>query len=548
MPIQVLPGHVVSRIRAGEVIERPAAAVKELMENSADAGATEVKVSIASGGRKCLSVEDNGCGMPMEDLELAAERHATSKLDGRFDLGEIRTYGFRGEALAALASVSTLSIATRPLHSDCGWRLTSGPSGTRTFEPCARPAGSTLVTAADLFGSHPARAAFLKSDRAELAAVRATVETAALANPSIAYSLLADNRQILAFKAASWEERAAAVMGMTFMQNSLAFHKSGDGCRVRGIVGLPAWRGHASAGQRFYVNQRPVQDRVLASAVRSAFADVSGERSPAIILDVSVEPGLLDVNVHPAKEAVRFRQAEAIQAFIKETVRDALAGTAPIGAPALAAAAALAAVPLSIGDAGVRERLPLGRAMGLAAGGYTVSASMDGIIVIDTHAASERMAYERLMAQAVTNGIPSRRLRSPIVVDVGAVGTALIEQRLHGLKALGLDVDILDDVSVTVLAVPSFVLEAEARQLILDVAASLLDDPFSSPVEGLLSKVCSSLSCHAAFRFGDEATLEELDTLLRSFESTPRIGTCMHGRPTFTSLTRQSLETLFRRH
>lgn len=547
MPVRILPEHVVRRIRAGEVVERPASAIKELVENALDAGARTIRIQVEGGGRARIWVEDDGCGMDHDDLRLSMERHATSKIGEDFDLHALNTRGFRGEALAALSAVADVTISTRARDSDCGWSMTSGPSGTTEPCPCAARAGSTLVVADRLFGAHPARLAFLKSARIEMSHVRTAVEDAALSSPATTFFLEADGRPVLSLRQSSWEERVKAVMGDEFASNSVSFSEGAPGMSVRGMMGLPSWKGHASGAQRLLVNGRPVGDKILSAAIRSAFSDMSGTSRPAGILDLRIDPAAVDVNCHPSKAEVRFRDAGGVSAFVRNSVRNTLAGGAPQASAAMSQAAARAAVPLVIGETGDRRRLPLGRALGIVLGGYAVCECADGVVLVDLHAAAERAAYEKLLAQALGSGIPGRALSLPLVIDVGHLAVAAVEAREDDFSKMGMRMHALDDTCISVMEIPDFVPDASAVELAGEVASALAADPHALPLEDLLSRTCASMACHAAFRFGDDIEPERLDALLREFEQTPRMSTCMHGRPIFATIARDQMRGLFGR-
>lgn len=542
MAIRRLPEELIRRIRAGEVVERPASAVKELIENALDAGASTIRISIERGGKGFISVADDGLGIERDDLLLSLERHATSKLENG-DLAKIGTLGFRGEALAAIAAVAEVRIESLARGSDCAWTITSGRGEAK---PCARAPGTTVV-AHSLFQHHPARAAFLKSDRQEAAAVRGAVEAAALTRPDVSWHLEADGRRVLSFPAGSWEDRAKFVMGKSFAANCTSFSAEAAGISVRGLIGLPGWKGHAAAGQRFSINGRPVRDRSVGSALRAAFMDFGGEAAPSAVVELELDPVAVDVNAHPSKLEVRLLAGDEVAAFLKAAVRRALIGTSGLASEALSAAAARAAEPIAIGQEGDRRRCPLGRGMGVAHGGYACCETMDGVILVDLHAAAERMTYERLRQEAVISGVRSRALASPIVIEVGAAAAEAMDSRSGGLARLGLVVNALDDTSIVVTAIPELVRDAAARDLASAVAGELTADPHSDPLGDALDRICATLACHAAFRFGDDLSLDGLDALLRSFEEVGVGSVCMHGRPLFVFLSKPKLAGLFGR-
>ena len=547
MSIQILSEHTVRLIRAGEVIERPAAAIKEMIENSLDAGALNILIKVCRGGMDMMSVFDDGHGMDVHDLEMCTKRHATSKLSDDSDLQMVETYGFRGEALAALTSVADVCISTRRHDAECGWQVCAGPSGHGTAEPCSGPAGSTRVVARGLFSSHPARAAFLKAPRTELVAIREVVEAAAISQPKVSWTLESNGRVVFALMASSLDKRCASIIGTSFEENSLSFHGEQDGMQVTGRIGLPGWTGHASAGQRIVVNGRPVHDKVVSSALRRVFSDISGVDSPAAVVVLSLPGSMVDANVHPSKSRILFQSPEKVSALVIDAVSQSLCGNQPQIAKSLSASAALAAVPLDIGESAPRKTLPLGQAMGVALGGYCITETDTGIVIIDLHAAAERAAYERLMAQVINGGIVSQRLKQPIVIPANARVVAIVETRAADLAEMGVVLEILDDTTLVLVSVPDFVPGANAASLAREIMDILIKDPHANAVMALVERTCAVLACHAAFRFGDNVDGVVLDKMLREFEQTPRIGTCMHGRPSMVEMPRQHLESLFQR-
>lgn len=546
MPIRLLSEQVIRRIRAGEVVERPAAAVKELVENAIDAGARNIRIEVLGGGVERILVVDDGCGMDAADLRLSVERHATSKLDGDDPL-LARTMGFRGEALAALSAVAKVQIVSRQASSIGAWRLLSSPDGVSEVEPCGGPRG-TSIEVLDLFFSHPARAGFLKGRRSETVAIRAVVEAAALSCPGIGFYLAAEGRSLLMLAAASWDARAAAVMGPQFIDNSLRFAATAPGMRLQGRIGLPGWQGHAAAGQRLLVNGRPVRDQVLGSALRAAFANLSREASPAAVLALDLDAGLVDANVHPAKAQVRWRDADAVHALVRSTIREALEGGAPRQHAGLGAAVAAAAVPVAPDGEVDRRRLPLGRALAVVMGGFGLSETTGGLIVLDLHALDERRMFTKLSAAARGGGVASRALAHPVMLRLGAAAAASIEERLPSLEALGLQLSVMDDATLAVYAIPSLLPDAVAPALVRDVANVLAQDAHGDPLGSLLDALCAKMACHSAFRFGDDCSLDALDQLLRDCEAGPNSGLCPHGRPTAVEISRERVESLFGRH
>ena len=546
MPVRILPDAVINRIRAGEVVERPAQLVKELAENALDAGARTVRITLAGGGRELACVEDDGCGMDRGDLDLAVERQATSKLDSG-DLSAVSTLGFRGEALTAIGAVCRLSVQSRTADAECGWSIAVENGAKGSLSPCAQRPG-TRVEARGLFAAHPARASFLRRPRQEAAAAREAVEALAISRPDVAFFLECDGRQALALPAADWEARVRAVMGAAFAENSVPFSAKAGGAAVRGRIGLPSWSGHVACGQRILANGRPVRDRTVAGALKAAFADVSRDTVPAAAVAITVDSASIDVNVHPAKAEVRWRDPAGIAALVRSAIAEALGASGPLSSAALSAQAAAAARPLSLGAEGDPEAQPLGRGLGMALGTFILSARHDGVVIVDAHAAHERLVHSRLKRAALDGGVAPRRLAAPLCVQVGEAAAALFEEHSAALASLGLAVQAADGGTVVVTAVPEPLRGTDAASLVLDVAAALSEDPHSDPLRQGLERICGLLACHAAVRSGSHLDPEAADRLLREMEASPDVASvCIHGRPTAAFLDRAALESLFRR-
>lgn len=529
MAIRRLPEHVVRRIRAGEVVDRPASLVKELIENSLDAGASAIKVEILGAGTTRILVSDDGCGMSAEDLTLCTERHATSKFDGD-DIDLVATLGFRGEALAAASAMARITIRTRRPLDDHAWMIVAEDGRCGVAEPCSGVPGTT-VEALGLFSSHPARAGFLSSPRYETSRIAEVVEAAALTRPDVAFSLKVNGKVVYSFPVADWDRRVSTVIGVNFFNSSLPFQGGAEGMTVRGRIGSPNWSGHGNVNQMLVVNGRPVRDEVVASALKAAFAPLSRETAPAAIVELWLPTGLVDINVHPTKAAVKFRHPLAVHELVRSAASSALSGGGTLAASVLSAAALLAAQPVRLGAGGDSRRLPLGRALGLTMGTYIVSEAVDRLILTDAHAAHERIVHERLKALALAEGVPTRRLPMPVVVEVGDKAAALVELRADALGRLGLGVQILDGGVVAINSIPAVLPDSGARDLMESVAKGLLADAGSDPLGQRLDEICALVSCHAAIRDGDDVSPERADLLLRELEATPNNSTCMHGRP-----------------
>ena len=572
--IRSLPPGVVNRIAAGEVIERPASAVKELVENAIDAGATRVGVEVAAGGRTLIAVTDDGVGMAPDQLPLAIERHATSKLDDD-ELIRITSLGFRGEALAALAAISRL-------------RGRAGPPA-----PAAGPVG-TRVEVRDLFFATPARLKFLKSDRVEHLAVRQAVERLAMAYPGIAFTLHADGRRVLALDVAAADlfeqtrARLREVMGRDFADEAAAIEVGRDGVRLSGLVGLPAASHNSARHQHLFVNRRPVQDRLLKGALRAAYGDLlPRDRQPMVALFLELAPEDVDVNVHPTKAEVRFRRPGMVHGLVIGAIRDrlgaagcrpsnilsaaALGAFRPGGGPpgarttgGLAESAAAYQAPfggerLDIGPPAARidgaatfddvalECYPLGAARTQLHDSYIVAQTEAGLVLVDQHAAHERLVYERMKAALATGGVARQGLLLPEVVDLDPAHVELLLQRRQELERLGLVVEAFGEGAVLVRELPAPLRNPDVPELIRDLVEDLAEIDQALSLVDALERVCATLACHGSVRAGRRLTLTEMNGLLRQMEATPNSGQCNHGRPTYITLSRADIERLFAR-
>jgi DNA mismatch repair protein MutL len=587
--IRRLPQHLVNRIAAGEVVERPAAAVKELIENALDAGAARIAVEIAGGGRDLLAVADDGCGMGPDELLLAIERHATSKLDGD-DLLRIATFGFRGEALAALAGVSRLTLASRMAGQDSAFELKVEGGRASAPAPAAGPPG-TRVEVRDLFFATPARLKFLKSERAEAQAVREVVERIAMAQPAIAFTLTVDGRraQVLEPVAGDRPEqgraRIAQVMGREFMDNAVAIEAGREGLRLRGFVSLPTLARPNARFQHLFVNRRPVQDRLLRGALAAAYGDllVRG-RQPLAVLFLDLEPERVDVNVHPTKAEVRFREPGLVRGFLLGAIKQGLAaggarsattlGATALGAfrpgapppprrpppPGLAETTAAwqgpdAALPLGPPSArseppepgNGHEAYPLGAARAQLHDAFIVAQSADGLVLVDQHAAHERLVYERMKAALAERGVARQALLLPVVVELDPATAERLVERRGELETLGLGVEPFGEGAVLVREVPALLGQTDVAALVRDLAEDLAAIDRAQSLESALERVCATLACHGSVRAGRRLTLAEMNALLRDMEATPASGQCNHGRPTFVTLSKSEIERLFGR-
>ncbi|MBT5434982.1 MAG: DNA mismatch repair endonuclease MutL [Rhodospirillaceae bacterium] len=602
--IRRLSETTVNRIAAGEVIERPASVVKELVENAIDAGATRIEVTVNAGGKSFIAVADDGVGMESEDLLLAVERHATSKLSDD-DLTEIATLGFRGEALPSIGAVARLRIVTRQYSADSGWEIRVEGGKVRAPEPASRSPGTT-VEVADLFFATPARLKFMKSERSENGAVSDVVKRLAMAHPEIAFSLSLDTRKSLNYGAEAGDlfdarlKRLGAVMGRPFQDNAVPVDALRDDVHLTGFAGLPTLNRPTSQGQFLFVNGRPVKDRLLLGAVRGAYQDVlASNRYPMLALFVDVPARKVDVNVHPAKAEVRFRDNQLVRGLIVSALRAALAAAghhasstvaedtlakfrpgggfeAPAphlfaerrpsyhGGMAEAAAAYHAPLKADYAPAGRVDQgedsapqgaqaaidatgFPLGAARGQLHETYVVAQTCDGIVVVDQHAAHERLVYERMKRQIAEEGVGRQLLLLPEVVDLEEDAVDRIVARAAELAELGLVLERFGPGAVVVRETPALLGETDIAGLITDLADELAEFDQALSLKERLEHVCGTMACHGSVRAGRRLNPVEMNALLREMEATPNSGQCNHGRPTYVELKLADIERLFGR-
>jgi DNA mismatch repair protein MutL len=596
MPIRRLDPLLIDRIAAGEVIERPAAAVKELVENALDAGASRIDVAVQAGGRSLIRVVDDGAGMSAPDLALAVERHATSKIpDG--DLTNIATLGFRGEALPSIASVSRLEIRSRARGADAAAMLLVEDGVRGAVQPCAQPQG-TRIEARDLFAATPARLKFLKSDRGEAQAAGDVVRRLALANPQARFSFASEIGASFDWPAcADGEsgrlERARQALGSEFAANCLAIDAEREGVRLSGFAGLPTFSKANAQTQYFYVNGRAVRDKLLAGALRAAYLDyLPRDRHAVVALFLQCEPRDVDVNVHPAKAEVRFRDSGLVRGLIVGAIKQALQGalhqaattggsgaiaalrapafppaaprlsrpwdwraspSAPTGfaepaqqsfadfAPAADAAADVAA------PATADLQAPLGAARAQVHDAYVIAQTGDGIVIVDQHAAHERIVYERLKRQRAESGIERQILLSPVVVDLDPDAAALLVEHGAALEELGLVIEGFGPGAILLREIPTLLAEADKDLLMRDLADDLSAEDGALSLERRLDHRLATIACHHSVRSGRKLKPEEMNALLREMEQTPGAGQCNHGRPTYIELKLADIERLFGR-
>ncbi len=588
MAIRILPSQLIDQIAAGEVVERPASVVKELVENSLDAGARSISVAVEGGGATLIRVKDDGSGVPREELELALSRHATSKIATLDDLEGLVSMGFRGEALPSIASVSRLTLTSRVAGHEHGWQIACNGADISAPRPAAHGFGTTIEVR-DLFFNTPARRKFQKSEKTELSHVDAVLRNLALARFDVELELTSNGRTVFTLPAAvgreGQERRVAAVCGDDFMQQARYFERAIEGVSLRGWLAAPAFS-RAQADMQFtFVNDRFVRDKLLRHAVRLGYRDVLFQaRQPAYVLHVALDPRRVDVNAHPAKLEIRFRDSQLVHDFVFRTVEAALADTldsagdvaaaAPVRGAALAGAAFAAytsvrqeALPLPA--SGVRDYLPLydrlhtkpaaaarddaaavpplGFALAQLAGIYVLAQNASGLIIVDMHAAHERITYERLKASLAAQRLQAQPLLVPVSFAVAAREADLVEQFGDELAAMGLDIVRRGPEQVAVRAVPLLLDGSDVEPLVRDVLSDLADGQGARRVEALSNELLATMACHAAVRASRRLTIDEMNALLREMERTERSEACNHGRPTWTSVTLEELDRLFLR-
>jgi DNA mismatch repair protein MutL len=585
--IRQLDEAAINRIAAGEVVERPASAVKELVENALDAGAGRIQVDIADGGKTLIRVTDDGCGMTAEDLPLALSRHATSKIDGS-DLLDIRSFGFRGEALPSLGAVGRLTITSRAE----GEAAQIGCEGSRIapVRPAALTRG-TVVELRDLFFATPARLKFLRSDRAELQAVTEVVRRLAMAEPQVGFTLRdvtggearvlfrADPQQGDLFEAL--ELRLSSVIGRDFTENALRIDAERDGLRLQGYTALPTYSRGSSAQQYLFVNGRPVLDRMLFGALRAAYFDVlSRDRHPAAVLNLIADPQRVDVNVHPAKAEVRFREPDAARSLIITALKSALTGaghraSTTVGAetlqafrpvyqmerpsqaslsrafafqaPLLAPSGFAEAPQARLEEPAQENDFPLGAARAQLHENYIVAQTARGIVIVDQHAAHERLVYERLKRQMAETGVKAQALLIPEIVELSPTDAARLLEVAPALAGIGLGIEPFGGSAVAIRETPAVLGPVNGAALVRDILDELADAGVSGLVQAKVDAILSRMACHGSVRSGRQMRAEEMNALLREMEATPLSGQCNHGRPTYVELSLHDIERLFGR-
>jgi DNA mismatch repair protein MutL len=607
MPVRQLEAAVINRIAAGEVVERPASVVKELVENALDAGARRIDVLTDGGGRRLIRVADDGAGMTRADLVLAVERHATSKLDGD-DLLAISTLGFRGEALPSIGAVARLAITTRHAGEPHAWMIAIDGGAKSQPRPAALGEG-TCVEVRDLFYATPARLKFLKTDRTEAEAIRDVVRRLAMSRPDVAFTLAGEERAPVTWEAALPDapgrlKRLGDVLGADFRANAIEVRAGRDGLTLEGFAGLPTYSKANALGLYLFVNGRPVRDKLMLGAVRAAYADhLPRDRHPVVALFVAIDPHEVDVNVHPAKTEVRFRDGGLMRAVIVRALQEALlrgsaraastGGAATIsafrpnppgpgtwdwrtparpfpvtqgsvafatslaGAPAGFAEAAQAA--FEVGGPSADARMheveaesdaidrPLGAARAQVHETYIVAQTRDGMVIVDQHAAHERLVYERMKAALAKSGVARQILLIPDIVELDEADVERLVARADDLLRFGLAIESFGPGAVAVRETPGLLGEIDSAALVRDLAEHMAEWDSSLPLERRLMHVAATMACHGSVRAGRRLKPEEMNALLREMEATPNSGQCNHGRPTYVELKLADIERLFGR-
>jgi DNA mismatch repair protein MutL len=602
MPVRQLPEQIVNRIAAGEVVERPASVVKELVENAIDAGASRIDVFTDGGGRRRIGITDDGSGMTAADLALSVDRHATSKLDDE-DLLRIKTLGFRGEALPSIGAVAKLSITTRHASAPHAWTLSVEGGVKSAIMPAALGHG-TRVEVGDLFYATPARLKFLKTDRTEAEAIRETVRRLAMARPDVAFTLAGEERAPVTWAAAlpgaaGRLTRLGDILGADFRGHAIEVRAEREGVLVEGFAAAPALTRANALGQYLFVNGRPVRDKLILGAVRAAYADyLPRDRHPVVALFVTLDPREVDANVHPAKTEVRFRNAGLVRALIVHALKEGLAregrrtaandaGAAisafrpsfaprpgnwdwrrspsyPVGPTPSFANAAVAAfaeqgqAAFDVGaptadmradaqpSADLIDR-PLGAARTQIHETYIVSQTRDGLVIVDQHAAHERIVYERLKASLAKNGVQRQILLIPDIVEMDEATVERLLARDQELSSFGLAIESFGPGAVAVRETPSLLGKTDAGGLLRDLAEHMDEWDEALPLERRLMHVAATMACHGSVRAGRRLKPEEMNALLREMEDTPNSGQCNHGRPTYVELKLSDIEKLFGR-
>ncbi len=577
--LRLLPSVLISRIAAGEVIERPASALKELLENALDAGATRLEITLEQAGKNLIRTSDNGFGMTREELEMCVERHVTSKLPDD-DLFHINSFGFRGEALPSIGSVSRLKITSSKQGSNESWSLRVEGGEKSTAEPAPRREG-TEVEVRDLFYATPARLKFLKSEKTELQQCVQVVERMALAYPNVSFILNSDGKTLRKFEASDLSARITKVLGKDFIENTLPIDFDRENMVLKGYVGLPTFSRNTSGEQYFYVNNRPVKEKSLLGAVRAAYQDfISHTQHGQVLLFIDLPPEDLDVNVHPAKTEVRFRDTREVTGMVITSIRHALSGAGHRASNTLSGATLTAFTPNtsyayapSRPSAYAREsaamlyqplpqarnfapeqveqpdyqQYPLGAALTQLHETYILAQTKDGFVMVDQHAAHERLVYEKMKTARSQEGIKTQRLLLPEMVELTSGKALAITEHRSALAEIGIVVEPAGDAAIVVRELPSILKDADVQKLIRAIADDIEEHGQPLAAHGAIEHICETAACHGSIRAGRRLNLAEMNALLREMEATPHSGQCNHGRPTYVTLKRSDIEKLFGR-
>lgn len=607
MHIQLLPDQLISQIAAGEVVERPASALKELLENSLDAGSTDIQVALLQGGIKQMRVADNGSGVAKEDLELALTRHATSKIGSLEDLESVASLGFRGEALASIASISRTQLLSRQADAKHAWRIASEGSDITAIEPAALDVG-TVIEVSDLYFNTPARRKFLKTEGTEFGHCEDVFNRIALSRPDVALTLQHNGRALSRYTVSQPERRFSEVLGSEFAAESISLDESAAGLRLWGMAAKPTFNRNSRDTQYVYVNGRFVRDKLIAHAIRQAYQDVlHHDRHPAFVLFLELDPTLVDVNVHPAKTEVRFRDSQAIHRFIFHSLNKALATPTGVSSAVTASQAGYnpfgqqpsntpyptyqSQINLRAGEpGGFYETMfgsraesgsqpqyaspvcyapefeaestanqpqhndgeyPLGFAVAQIHGVYVLAQNAHGLVVVDMHAAHERIMYEKLKTALDSKTVPMQPLLLPVSFNADKLEVATVQDVLssgdQSLQQLGFDIAVLSPTTLAVRAVPTMLQSADAVELARDVLRDLREYGASRALTERRNELLGTMACHAAVRANRSLTIPEMNALLRDMEATERSGQCNHGRPTWFQVSMSDLDKMFMR-
>ncbi len=593
MRIHLLSTQLINQIAAGEVIERPCAVVKELLENSFDAGATQIIIGIEQGGHRLIKIRDNGCGIVKEDLALALSRHATSKINVLQDLEQVTSMGFRGEALPSISAVARLTLISRVADADCAWRVSAdGSEQYADPQPNPHPQGTT-VEVRDLFYNTPARRKFLKTEKTEFAHIESLIQKMALSRFNIGFTLTHNQKEILKLKPANNEaeqqQRVAGICGAEFVYNAVKIDMAASGLQLTGWVSLPTFSRSQPDMQFFYVNGRLIRDKLVSHAVKQAYQDVlfSGRHS-VFVLYLTLDPSLVDVNAHPTKQEVRFREGRLVHDFLFSALHRSLAQLKPNATPSntwlsdsvLSASTPQSQTPPSAPHYGyvqsslpftVAEPLqaysslhpkdegsvelppttstipPLGFAIAHLHDIYILSQTANGMVLVDAHAAHERITYERLKQQYQQGAIPCQPLLLPIKITVSAAEAELVEQQHEFFLSLGFELSRAGPETIVLRASPALFAGTDVAGLCADVLADISTHGMSERIQTQSNELLATIACHSAVRARRHLTIAEMNALLRDMEQTERSGQCNHGRPTWVELSKQDLDKFFLR-